>query len=143
MVSPTSCVVGSGRTTLEDNFAAIAKEQGLRVDDEPNPEAGWYFRSDHFAFARRGVPALSFRAGRDLVNGGVPAGNAIVGPYNQLRYHQPNDAFDPAWTFAGTAQEASVALTLGQRIANTTDWPGWKPGNSYAAIRAETDAERK
>ncbi|GGE94615.1 M28 family peptidase [Sphingomonas prati] len=136
-------LVGSGRTTLENSFTAVAKDQGLRVDDEPNPEAGWYFRSDHFAFARRGVPALSFRAGRDLVQGGVPAGNAIVGPYNQLRYHQPNDAFDPAWTFAGTAQEASVALTLGQRIANTTDWPGWKPGNSYAAIRAETDAERK
>jgi Zn-dependent M28 family amino/carboxypeptidase len=135
-------LVGGGRTTLEDGLAAVARAQGLRVDPEPNPEAGWYFRSDHFAFARRGVPALSFRGGRDLVRGGVAAGNAIVDPYNRLRYHQPNDAFDPRWTFAGTAQEASVAFALGRRIADSAQWPGWRPGIAYGAIRAESDADR-
>jgi len=136
-------LVGGGRTTLEEDLASVARAQGLRVDPEPNPEAGWYFRSDHFAFARRGVPALSFRGGRDLVQGGVRAGNAIVDPYNQLRYHQPNDAFDPQWTFAGTAQEASVAYALGAQVAQSSQWPGWKAGNSYAPIRAESDAERR
>ena len=136
-------LVGGGRTTLEDRLSAVAREQGLRVDPEPNPEAGWYFRSDHFAFARRGVPALSFRGGRDLVRGGMAAGNGIVGPYNQQRYHQPNDAFDPDWTFAGTAQEARVAFTLGRQLADSADWPGWKAGSSYAPIRAESDADRR
>ena len=75
-------LVGGGRTELELRLAAAAAKLGLRVDAEPNPEAGWYFRSDHFPFASRGVPAIAFRAGRDLVEGGTAAGNAIVGPYN-------------------------------------------------------------
>ena len=136
-------LVGGGRTTLEDRLVAVARTQGLRVDPEPNPEAGWYFRSDHFAFARRGVPALSFRGGRDLVAGGIAAGDALVGPYNQTRYHQPNDTFDPDWTFAGTAQEAGVAFALGRELAAERGWPGWKAGSSYAPIRAQTDAERR
>lgn len=99
-------LIGAGRTPLEADLARVARAQGLRTDDEPNPEAGWYFRSDHFPFARRGVPALSFRAGRDLVQGGTRAGEAIVSAYNARCYHQPCDSFRPDWTFAGTAQEA-------------------------------------
>jgi hypothetical protein len=91
---------------------------GLRTEDEPNPEAGWYFRSDHYPFARRGVPALSFRVGRDLVDGGFATGNALVSAYNATRYHQPSDQFMPDWTFAGTAQEASVAYLVGRKLAD-------------------------
>ena len=129
-------LVGVGRTPLEKDLEAAAASLGLRVDAEPNPEAGWYFRSDHYPFARRGVPSLSFRAGRDLVEGGTAKGDALVGAYNATRYHQPSDQFMPDWTFAGTAQEASVAYLLGRKLADGTDWPMWNAGNEYAPLRA-------
>ena len=95
-------LVGGGRVSLEADLRRIAGSHGLQVVDEPAIEAGWYFRSDQFSFARRGVPAITFRGGRDLVEGGTAKGAAIVADYNARRYHQPSDQFDPAWTFAGT-----------------------------------------
>jgi Zn-dependent M28 family amino/carboxypeptidase len=135
-------LIGGGRTDLELRLAEAAAKLGLRVTLEPNPEAGWYFRSDHFPFAKRGVPAIAFRAGRDLVDGGIAAGNAIVGPYNARDYHQTTDEFDPRWTFAGTVQEATVAYELGRSIANQARWPGWYPGVEYGSVRATSDLER-
>jgi Zn-dependent M28 family amino/carboxypeptidase len=135
-------LIGGGRTSLEDDFARVAKEQGLRITPEPNPEAGWYFRSDHFPFARRGVPALAFRAGRDLVEGGRAAGEKIVNAYNTNCYHQPCDEFDEKWTFAGTVQEASVAYSLGRELANSAAWPTWREGNEFKPLRDQTSAER-
>jgi len=135
-------LIGGGRTELELRLAEAAAKHGLRVTLEPNPEAGWYFRSDHFPFAKRGVPAIAFRAGRDLVDGGTAAGNSIVDPYNEHHYHQTTDEFDPGWTFAGTAQEATVAYELGRAIANESNWPAWYPGNEYGAVRATSEAER-
>lgn len=135
-------LVGGGRTDLESRLADAADELGLRITPEPNPEAGWYFRSDHFPFAKKGVPALAFRAGRDLVDGGTAAGNAWVEEYNARHYHQTTDEFDPAWTFAGTAQEAHVAFELGRALANDGGWPRWNAGIEYGAVRAASDAER-
>jgi Zn-dependent M28 family amino/carboxypeptidase len=135
-------LIGGGRTTLEDDFARIAKAQNLRVTPEPNPEAGWYFRSDHFSFSRRGVPSLAFRAGRDLVNGGTAAGQRIVSDYNQNCYHQPCDQFDPRWSFTGTVQEASVAYAVGRDLANSAAWPTWNAGSEWKPLRDKTDAER-
>jgi Zn-dependent M28 family amino/carboxypeptidase len=136
-------LVGGGRTDFEADFARAARASGLRVTPEPNPEAGWYFRSDHFSFARRGVPALSFRAGRDLVVGGHAAGTKIVSAYNARCYHQPCDEFDARWTFAGTRQEASVAYAVGRALADSGRWPGWNAGNEYAPLRAQSAAERR
>jgi Zn-dependent M28 family amino/carboxypeptidase len=135
-------LIGGGRTDLEDALARAAAAEGLRLDPEPHPEAGWYFRSDHYSFARRGVPALSFRIGRDLVDGGLAAGTARAEDYNVNRYHQPGDEFDPAWTFEGAAQEAKVALRVGAEIAASSAWPTWRPGVEFAGLRAETAKER-
>ena len=135
-------LIGGGRTTLEDDFARVAKAQSLSITPEPNPEAGWYFRSDHFPFARRGVPALAFRAGRDLIEGGRKAGDKIVSAYNRDCYHQPCDEFDEKWTFAGTVQEASVAYSLGRELANSDAWPTWNDGNEFKPLREQTGAER-
>jgi len=135
-------LIGGGRTDLELRLAEVAARLGLRVTPEANPEAGWYFRSDHFPFAKRGVPAIAFRAGRDLVDGGTAAGSAIVEPYNARDYHQTSDEFDPRWTFAGTVQEATVAYELGRALANDGSWPGWNPGVEYAALRLASEAER-
>jgi hypothetical protein len=88
------------------------------------------------------VPALAFRAGRDLVDGGTKAGERIVSAYNKDCYHQPCDEFDPQWTFAGTVQEASVAFALGRELANSAAWPAWNAGNEYKPVRDETEAAR-
>ncbi len=135
-------LIGGGRGTLENAFSKVAKAQGLRVTPEPNPEAGWYFRSDHFSFARRGVPALAFRAGRDLVAGSAASGQRTVAAYNKNCYHQTCDQFDPRWTFAGTVQEASVAYALGRELANSATWPSWNPDSEFNPLRDKTDAER-
>ncbi|MGI4877401.1 MAG: M28 family peptidase, partial [Janthinobacterium lividum] len=135
-------LIGGGRTPVEGDVRRIAAAQGLRVDDEPAVEAGWYFRSDQFSFAKRGVPAITFRAGRDLIDGGLAAGVPVVAAYNAKRYHQPSDEFDPKWSFAGTRQEASVAFALGAEVANSAAWPGWNPGGEYAPLREATAAAR-
>ncbi|MFL6516429.1 MAG: M28 family peptidase [Chthoniobacterales bacterium] len=136
-------LIGGGRTSLEDDFEKIAKTQNLQVTPEPNQEAGWYFRSDHYSFAKRGVPALAFRVGRDLVDGGTAAGQRIVAAYNANCYHQTCDEFDPKWTFAGTVQEATVAYLLGSELANSDAWPSWNAGNEYKVLREESGAERQ
>ena len=119
-------VIGAGRTSLEDDLASAAKDMGLAVVAEPNPEAGWYFRSDHFPFARNGVPALAFRAGRDLVAGGTAAGQALIDDYNARCYHQPCDQVGKGFTFEAAAQEAEAAWRVGLAVANRAGRPGWK-----------------
>ena len=118
-------LIGGGRTTLEGDLAAAAKAMGLVVVPEPNPEAGWYFRSDHFPFAQRGVPSLAFRAGRDLVAGGTAAGQALIDDYNQRCYHQPCDQVGAGFTFQAAAQEAEAAWRTGLAVANRRQKPGW------------------
>jgi Zn-dependent M28 family amino/carboxypeptidase len=136
-------LVGGGRTDLEEDLARAAAATGLRVEPEPHPEAGWYFRSDHYSFAKRGVPSLSFRIGRDLVDGGPLVGAARADAYNVERYHQPGDEFDPRWSFDGAAQEATVAWRVGLALADSARWPGWSAGVEYAALRAGSAAQRR
>ena len=118
-------LIGGGRTTLESDLAEAAKAMGLVVANEPNPEAGWYFRSDHFPFAARGVPAIAFRAGRDLVNGGSAAGQALIDDYNLRCYHQPCDQVGAGYSFEAAAQEAEAAWRVGLTVANRPARPGW------------------
>lgn len=135
-------LIGGGRTTLEDDLAAAASAEGLRTVPEPNPEAGWYFRSDHYPFAARGVPALAFRIGRALKVGGEAAGSRIVDAYNARCYHQPCDAFDAAWGAEGAAQEARVAFRLGMTLANGGAWPAWRDAG-FRAVRETSAAARR
>jgi Zn-dependent M28 family amino/carboxypeptidase len=136
-------LIGGGRTELEDDLVRIARVDGLRVDPETNPEAGWYFRSDHFAFARRGVPAVYFRAGRDLVAGGRARGEALAADYNASRYHHTSDEFDPAWDMAGAVQEGTAAWRLGRELANSRRWPTWRSGVEYRGVRDSSAAARR
>lgn len=136
-------LIGPGRTPLEADLARVARTHGLRLDNEVNSEAGWYFRSDHYAFAAKGVPTVYFRAGKDLVEGGRARGEAIAAAYNARCYHQTCDEVDRRWTLGGAAQEAEVALALGREIANSDRWPGWNPGSQFAPLRAASDAARR
>jgi Zn-dependent M28 family amino/carboxypeptidase len=135
-------IVGPGQTNIEDDLNKAAHQEGLRVDPEPFPEAGWYFRSDHYSFSKRGVPSLSFRIGRDLAVGGLEAGLVRSADYNTNRYHQTKDEFDPNWSFDGAAQEAAVAYRVGAKIANSALWPQWRKGVEYDAIRTQSAPAR-
>jgi Zn-dependent M28 family amino/carboxypeptidase len=136
-------LIGPGRTPLEADLARVARAKGLRLANEVNSEAGWYFRSDHYAFAAEGVPTVYFRAGKDLVAGGRATGEASAAAYNARCYHQTCDELDPRWTLGGAVQEAEVALALGREIARDGRWPRWNADAQFAPLRAATDSARR
>lgn len=129
-------VVGMGSSELEDILKPIAEKQGRTLHSESRPEAGSYFRSDHFNFAKAGVPALYVDAGDDLVDGGKAAGDAAAKDYNENRYHKPGDQFDAAtWKLDGTMDELSAVYGVGLEIANGDRWPNWYAGNPFKSAR--------
>ena len=135
-------LIGVGRTPMERDLERVAAAQGLRIVPEENTEAGWYYRSDHYALAQKGVPGVYFRAGRDLVTGGAKAGEAMRDRFNARCYHQTCDEFDARWDMTGAAQEGSVAYALGREIAAGATWPTWNASEPFAAERAKSDAAR-
>ncbi|CAL1690396.1 hypothetical protein MMB232_00519 [Brevundimonas subvibrioides] len=136
-------LIGAGRTDLEADLARVAAGQDLSIEAEHDPAAGWYGRSDHFAYAEQGVPVIYFRAGADLVEGGTEAGMARIATYNSHDYHQRSDAFDPAWDLVAAAQEGTVAYLLGREIADSGRWPGWNDGVAYKALREASEDRRR
>ena len=134
---------GDAASTLQDEMIAVGKAQGRYYSPDPRPEAGTFFRSDHFSFAKRGVPAISFGSGDDLVNGGTAAGEAFDKLYTAERYHQPADEYDPSWNLEGMAQDGQLMLDLGRKLANSTTWPEWKAGSEFKLIRDATASQRK
>ncbi|MBA3849733.1 MAG: peptidase M28 [Opitutus sp.] len=134
---PTSdlVVVGYGATTIDDLAAAIAAQQGRTVNGDPRPELGSYYRSDHFEFAKVGVPAFYGRSGRHFI--GLPEDYAdqLINDYIAHRYHKVTDEVQPDWTFEGAAQDAAFLLELGLRIANGDTWPQWREGNEFKPKR--------
>ncbi|HEY8011865.1 MAG TPA: M28 family metallopeptidase [Rudaea sp.] len=134
---------GSAQSQLLDDLIADAKAAGLAFAADPLPEAGHFFRSDHFSFAKRGVPALSFESGNDLVNGGIAAGDAAQKEYTANHYHQPADEWQANWTFAGMAHDLGVLYKLGSDLANSRQWPEWSKDSEFRATRDATAVERK
>jgi Zn-dependent M28 family amino/carboxypeptidase len=129
-------VVGMGNSELEDILKPIAAKQGRTLVEESNPAGGYYFRSDHFNFAKAGVPALYTDAGTDLVEGGKAAGDAAGKDYNDNRYHKPADEYDPAtWKLDGTLDDLSAVYDVGLQIANGDTWPNWYKDNAFRAAR--------
>jgi Zn-dependent M28 family amino/carboxypeptidase len=124
-------IVGLGSTTMEEIATEIAKGQGRTVRAESNPERGTYFRSDHFEFAKVGVPGFYSKAGRDFIGQPADFADRKVNEYIARDYHQPSDEVKPDWTFAGAAQDASLLAELGRRLANEDRWPEWKPGSPF------------
>jgi Zn-dependent M28 family amino/carboxypeptidase len=133
---------GDGGLTLQDDLIAVGKAHGRTFTPDARPEAGGFFRSDHFSFAKRGVPAISFKGGQDLVKGGVAAGKKAGEDYTRERYHQPADEFDPNWDLSGMAADLGIVFDLGERLANSREWPEWKAGSEFKAARDKTAAQR-
>ncbi|HWI77120.1 MAG TPA: M28 family peptidase, partial [Sphingomicrobium sp.] len=107
-----------------------------------HPEAGYFYRSDHFSFAKVGVPAISFGDGNDLVNGGVKRGEALGKEYTDKHYHQPSDEWQASWDFRGMAEDANLLHNLGRDLANSHVWPEWSADSEFRATRQKTAAQR-
>jgi len=136
-------IYGSAKLELLDQLKDVAKGWDIRYTPDPKPEAGLFFRSDHFPFAKRGVPAVSYSAGQDWVDGGVAAGKAASDDYTAKRYHQQGDEWQPDWKFAGAARDLEVLYTLGNQLANSRAWPNWSDDSQFRAPRDASAAERK
>jgi Zn-dependent M28 family amino/carboxypeptidase len=134
---------GSAQSGLLDLLIADAKAAGLEFNPDPHPETGGFFRSDHFPFAKRGVPALSFGSGDDLVDGGKAAGDAARKEYIQNHYHQPADEWQASLTFSGMTHDLPVLYKVGSDLANSPQWPNWSDDSEFRATRDATAAERK
>ncbi|MEW5688059.1 MAG: M28 family metallopeptidase [Pseudomonadota bacterium] len=134
---------GDAPLTLQDELITVGKSKGRYFSADQRPEAGSFFRSDHFPFAKAGVPAISYRSGQDMVDGGVAAGQKQAEEYTARRYHQPADNFDPNWKPDGALADGQILLELGQKLANSTIWPEWKAGAEFKAERDKTAAQRK
>ena len=136
-------IYGTAKLQLLDDLKQVAGERGLRYTPDPKPEAGYFFRSDHFSFAKRGVPALSYSAGQDWEVGGVAAGKAASDDYTAKRYHQQGDEWQPDWTFAGAARDLSILYTLGMQLADSNQWPNWSSDSEFRAKRDESASARR
>jgi len=127
--------VGFGQSTLDDTGIAVAASQGREMHAEAHPEHGSYYRSDHFEFAKVGVPSYYPKAGRHFIGQPDDYSEKLVQDYIAHRYHQVTDEVQPDWTFAGAAQDTEFLFAVGRRIADGDRWPEWKPGSEFKAKR--------
>src|SRR5712691_10140764 len=124
--------LGAERSSLEDIVQAVARERGMRVSPDSRPEQGSFYRSDHFPFAKVGVPSISLKEGDDFVGRPKGWGKQQFDAYNTQHYHQPSDEFDPNWNYQGMIQETEIAMDIGMRIANDPAMPRFKPTDEFA-----------
>ena len=135
-VTKDMVVVGQGQSDLEDYLKEELTKQGEYIAFENHPEAGYYYRSDHFNFAKAGIPALFIETGTDDIAKGKEYGKKMQDEYNDKNYHQPSDEYDPAtWTMEGAINELKILFNVGKRIAFQKEWPKWKEGSEFKAIR--------
>ncbi len=128
-------VIGRGKSQLDDYLNAAAKIEGRTPENEPTPEKGFYYRSDHFSFAKLGVPMIYFEGGDDLVTGGKVAAKAAAEDYEKNRYHSPNDEYDDKWDWTGVMGDLRLYYRVGRMLAMTDAWPNWKEGDEFRGIR--------
>jgi Zn-dependent M28 family amino/carboxypeptidase len=137
-------VVGYGQSELEDRLERVLAAGGRVVARDQHPEAGYFYRSDHFPMAKRGVPMLYVGSGVDLLAGGTAAGAAADSAYRRDRYHQPADAFDPAtWRFGGMALDIEALHRIGRELADSREWPNYRPTSEFRPVRDATAAARR
>jgi Zn-dependent M28 family amino/carboxypeptidase len=124
--------LGADRSSLRAVAEAVARERSMSVAPDPRPEQGSFYRSDHFPFAKVGVPSISLGAGDDFVGRPKGWGQQQFEAYNTAHYHQPSDEFGPDWDFRGMIQEAEIALAIGRRVADMNEMPRFNPNDEFA-----------
>jgi len=127
--------LGAERSSLLAVVQAVARERGLRVSPDARPEQGSFYRSDHFPFARVGVPSISLKEGSDYVGHTKEWGEEQFKAYNTAHYHQPSDEYRESWNFRGLLQETEIAMAIGMRIANMDAMPKFNPGDEFAKAK--------
>ena len=136
-------ISGSAKLDLLDRLVAKARMAKLSFSPDPKPEAGHFFRSDHFPFAKRGVPAISFGSGEHWEQGGVAAGKKEAERYVKENYHQPSDEWKAEWTFEGMARDLGILYAVGRELADSNAWPNWSKDSEFRAARDQSASERK
>jgi Zn-dependent M28 family amino/carboxypeptidase len=128
-------IIGLGASTLDDVAADMARSQGRTLTPDLTPEKGTYYRSDHFEFAKVGVPALYPKRGLDYVDQPAGWGLKYEAEFDLKDYHKVSDEVKPDWTFNGGALDAAFLVGMIRRVADGDTWPEWRPGNEFKARR--------
>jgi len=136
-------VVGSGQTDIEDRLKAVLASTSRVMTPDATPEAGYFFRSDHFPMAKRGVPMLYMDSGIDLLAGGTASGRAADEAYRRDAYHQPADEYSATWNLTGIAEDVSVLHQLGLQLANSREWPNYRETSEFRPVRDKSAARRQ
>ena len=136
-------IIGYGKSTLEDDLVALLTADGRVAIPDTHPEEGYYYRSDHVSFAEKGVPALYFDGGSDLVVGGREAGLVELERLNETYYHQRADHWRPDMNFGAARQNLTLFYVLARDLANSSRWPAWKEGVDFGVIRDQTADQRR
>ncbi len=136
-------VIGLGNSTLDDDLRNVATAAGRTVVADPEPEKGFFYRSDHFEFAKEGVPALYTDAGVDYIGKPAGYGQAKRNEYTNNDYHKPSDEVKPDWDLSGAVDDIRLLFQVGYRVAQTAKWPQWNPGTEFKARRDSSLARAK
>ena len=128
-------VNGAERTSVFPIVQQVARRFNLAIKPDPRPEQGHYYRSDHFAFARAGVPAFSINMGDEYVGKDETAGAQLAFEYNAKNYHQPSDEYKESWDMGGPEQMARFGFTVGLYVANNPTMPTWRAGDEFLPAR--------
>lgn len=129
-------IIGVGQSEMEDLLNVELEKMGRYSAPEPNPVAGYYFRSDHFNFAKIGIPALYFGTGIDHVEKGKEYGKSLQDEYTAQYYHKASDQYDPnRWNLNGAVDDVQLLYNVGKNLANSEKWPQWKEGSEFKSVR--------
>jgi Zn-dependent M28 family amino/carboxypeptidase len=136
-------VVGFGASELEDLLAEAAKRQGRMLAPDRKPEAGRFYRSDQFNFAKAGVPSLYVKSGTTLRDRPAGTGQAMLDEYDAKRYHKPGDEYAEDWDVGGSIEDLRLLFEVGARVANSKSWPAWRQGNEFLPAREASAKSRE
>jgi Zn-dependent M28 family amino/carboxypeptidase len=128
-------IIGLGNSTLDDRLTAAAKIQGRTIKPDPEPEKGFFYRSDHFEFAKQGVPALYADTGEDYVGKSKEYSQQKRDEYTSKDYHKPSDEVKPDWDLTGAVDDLQLLFLVGHGVAQDSQWPEWKSGTEFKAKR--------
>jgi len=131
-------IVGQGQSDLEDYLKDAAQKLNRDIAFEQHPEAGYYYRSDHFNFAKVGIPSLYTSSGIDVIGKGKEYGKQKEEEYVQKHYHRPSDEFNSEWDLQGAIEDLKLLFVVGRQLAGEDKWPGWKEGSEFKAIRKKS-----
>lgn len=131
-------VIGQGQNELEDYLKEEMTKVNRQIEFELHPEAGYYYRSDHFNFAKVGIPSLYTESGVNVIGKPAGYGKEQADHYTEKNYHRPSDQFNTAWVFDGAIEDLKLFFQVGKRLAFTDKWPAWKAGSEFKAIREKS-----